>query len=71
MKFQRKVSFIKIDYDFERILEGARKTIKKDKPIILFKEDDFTNSPLIKEIKNLKYSIHRVSLFNDWIAYPN
>lgn len=71
LKLKRKVSFIKVDYEFEKVLEGARKTIKKDKPVILFKEDDYTNSQIIKQLKELNYSIQRISLFNDWIAYSN
>ena len=71
IKFGAKVSLIKLDWDFEEVLVGSIKTIKKNKPVILFKDADFTNSVIFKQLKKLNYSIERVSIFNDWIAYPN
>ena len=60
-----------MDYNFDDVLKGAIKTIKKNKPIIIFKEADFTNSVIFKELRKLNYSIKRISIFSDWIAYPN
>jgi|ETNmetMinimDraft_31_1059906.scaffolds.fasta_scaffold00962_4 FkbM family methyltransferase len=71
LKLKSKVSLIKMDYNFDDVLKGAIKTIKKNKPIIIFKEADFTNSVIFKELRKLNYSIKRISIFSDWIAYPN
>tara|TARA_B110000208_G_scaffold191711_2_gene259723 strand:- start:3347 stop:4123 length:777 start_codon:yes stop_codon:yes gene_type:complete len=63
------INFIKIDiegHEYQAFL-GGLKTLKKNKPTIIFEEHNY-NSNIFKLLNSLNYNIRKISISNDYIA---
>jgi len=79
LNIQDKVSFIKIDcqgYDF-KVMKGAKGTIEKYKPVIVFEwEEDMSSDfgdtieDVLEFYSELNYKVNKIEK-DDWIAIPN
>ena len=65
------VGFIKIDIEGHELkaLLGGLETLKKNRPVIVFEEHKLF-SGVFTLLKELGYTIRRISIRNDYIAIP-
>ena len=79
LNIQDRVSFIKVDcqgYDL-KVMRGAKKTIEKHRPVVVFEWEDDMSSDFNDTIEDvlafyseLNYKVNKIEK-DDWIAIPN
>jgi FkbM family methyltransferase len=66
----KKIDFIKIDTDgFElKIIQGAEKTLKRDKPILLIEMRDKFSEPLVLLLSKIGYKFYREDTLEEYVS---